>query len=806
MSTATAASLATAQLYHRCDPAQFAFATTAELPELTGVIGQPRAVQAIRFGIGMRGQGYNMYALGPKGTGKTTTIRQFLIQEASTRPVPDDWCYVHNFAAAGKPRALRLPAGQGAALRRDMKQLIEELRTAIPAAFESEDYEAHKQEIQQRLREQQEEIFGTLRRRAEARGFAMLRTPGGIGFAPIADGQILRPEQFQQLPGEKREEIEKEMAALEGELQAAGREMAQAEKAAREQVRQVDRQVAAVATGQRMQELREKYGSLEDVVGYLDAVQNDIVENVGDFAGRGQGPPPGVPLPFTAEPSFQRYEVNLIVDRSTAQGAPIVVEENPTYQNLVGTVEHRSEMGALVTNFSLIKPGALHQANGGYLMVEAAALLLKPYAWEGLKRALRTQQIAIEPLGRELSLISTVSLEPEPIPLQVKVVLLGEPILYYMLHALDPDFEELFKVQVDFANDVERSPENCALYARFLATVARREGLRPVGPDGVARVIEQSSRLTEDQDRLSIRFGTIVDLLREADHWAGERAAGTVAAEDVQRAIDTQVYRADRVRERIQEEIARGTILIDAQGAKVGQVNGLSVSGMGSFSFGRPSRITARTRLGRGNVVDIEREVQLGGPLHSKGVLILSGYLGAHYVPEEPLSLTASLVFEQSYSGVDGDSASSAELYALLSDLSGLPLRQGVAVTGSVNQRGEVQVIGGVNVKIEGFFDVCSLMEGGLTGEQGVMIPRSNVRHLMLRQDVVEAVGDGKFHIYAVSTIDEGIEILTGVPAGTRGEDGHFPEGSVNRRVEDRLRLFGERARRQNDRGQEERR
>jgi predicted ATP-dependent protease len=384
-------------------------------------------------------------------------------------------------------------------------------------------------------------------------------------------------------------------------------------------------------------------------------------------------------------------------------------------------------------------------------------------------------------------------------------VLLGEPLLYYMLHAADPDFAELFKVQIDFAQEVERTPGNCALYAQFVATVARREGLRPFSSDGVARVIEHSARLTVDQERLSVHFHAIVDLLREADYWAGENGASVVGAGDVQRAIDTQVYRADRVRERIQQEIARGTIMIDVQGAKVGQVNGLSVSSLGSFSFGRPSRITARTRLGRGQVVDIEREVELGGPLHSKGVLILSGYLGAHYIPEEPLSLGASLVFEQSYSGVDGDSASSAELYALLSDLAEVPIKQSLAVTGSVNQKGEVQAIGGVNEKIEGFYDVCCLMEGGLTGEQGVMIPQANVRHLMLRQDVVDAVREGRFHIYAVSTIDEGVEVLTGTQAGARDAEGGFCEGSVNRRVADRLHLFAERARARAERDKEER-
>jgi lon-related putative ATP-dependent protease len=801
MSTVDSCALSPELLYRHCDPDQFSFETTADLPELSQVIGQPRAVEAIRFGVGMKAPGYNMFALGPNGIGKMTTMRQFLVREAARQPVPDDWCYVHNFRDPRRPQALRLPAGMGTTLRRDMKQLIAELRAAIPAAFESEDYEARKKEIEQRLRQRQQAIFGQVRQQAEARGLAMLKTPDGIGFAPLAGGQIISPEAFQKLPAEQRAQIEKDLADLDAQLQAAMRELGQEEKAIVEEASQLNHQIAALATGSRIQELIEKYERYEDVVAYLKAVREDVLEHVDDFRPRERGDSPpsflGLPLPTGAsgEPSFQRYEVNVIVDHTSTQGAPIVVAENPSYQNLIGTVEHRSEMGTLVADFTLIKPGALHQANGGYLMVEAATLLQKPFAWEALKRALRSGHITIESLAQQVSPVSTVTLEPEPIPLRVKVVLLGEPMLYYLLQEADRDLGELFKVQVDFAEDMPRTPENTALFARFVATLAHREGLRPFTRDGVARVVEHAARLSEDQDKLSVHFRPVADLLQEADYWAGERGASAVAAEDVARAIEARIRRSDRVRERIQEEIARGTIMIDVRGAEIGQVNGLSVSQLGSFGFGRPNRITARTRLGSGKVVDIEREVELGGPLHSKGVLILSSFLGARYIPERPLSLEASLVFEQSYGGIDGDSASAAELYALLSDLAGLPIRQGLAVTGSVNQKGEVQAIGGVNEKIEGFFDVCSLMPGGLSGEQGVLIPRANVRHLMLRRDVVEAVQAGRFHIYAVSTIDEGIELLTGVPAGVRGEDGEFPQGTVNRRVEDRLRLFAEQAR-----------
>ena len=799
MSATSPFALTADQLYRHSDPALFPFETTAALPDLAEVIAQPRAVEAVRFGIGMRAPGYNLFAMGPSGIGKATTIRQFLVREAAKQPVPDDWCYVYNFADPRRPRALRLPPGAGRTLRKDVQALIAELRRAIPAAFESEEYEARKQRIAQKLREKQEAMLAQLRQAAEARGLAMIKTAEAIGFAPVAKGQILSPEQFQALPADKREQIERDIAALNEQLEDVAHDLGQGERMVAEETRQLDRQVAAAAADPHIQELAEKYALQEGVVAHLQAMQGDILDNLAAFLPAEQdgqdaltsGLVPGA----TRESLFQRYDVNVIVDRTSEAGAPIVVVDNPTHQNLIGTVEHRAEMGALVTDFTLIKAGALHQANGGYLILEAATLLQKPFAWEGLKRALRTGRIAIEAMAQDYSPVSTVSLEPEPIPLQTKVVLLGEPALYYLLYENDPDFAELFKVQVDFAEDMPRTLENENLYACFVATLARQEGLRPFTREGVARVVEHAARLSEDQGKLSVRFRPVADLLQEADFWAGQRGAAAIEAADVQRAIDASTRRADQVRELVQEEIASGTIMIDVQGAQVGQVNGLSVSQLGSFSFGRPSRITARTRLGSGKVVDIEREVALGGPLHSKGVLILSSFLGARYIPDEPLSLSASLVFEQSYTGIDGDSASSAELYALLSDLAGIPIKQSLAVTGSVNQNGEVQAIGGVNEKIEGFFDVCRLMPGGLTGQQGVVIPRANVRHLMLRHDVVEAVREGRFHIYAVSTIDEGIEVLTGVPAGARGADGAFPEGTVNRRVEDRLRLFAERSR-----------
>ncbi|MBI4454365.1 MAG: AAA family ATPase [Acidobacteria bacterium] len=784
------------ELYQRCDPAQFPFQTTADLPNLTEILGQARAVDAVRFGIGIHREGYNLYALGRPGTGKSSILRHFLEQKAAAEATPSDWCYVNNFEQPHKPCALRLPPGQGMVLSQDVERLIDDLRAAIRSVFESEDYRTRKQMVEEEFKERQDKVFEELRQRAQKQDIALLRTPVGLVFAPVRKDEVLDREEFEKLPEQEQQRIDKEIGSLQEQLQGIIRQVPLWERETREKIRALNREVTMFAVGHLIDDLRKKYSALPDVVNFLNAVQQDVVENLDDFINP-QAPAALLSLPQSRSlkdsPFYRRYQVNALVHHSVNHGAPVIYEDNPTYHNLVGQIEHIAQMGALITDFNLIKSGALHRANGGYLMLDAHKALLQPFAWEGLKRALRSRQMSIEPLGQMLSLISTVSLEPEPIPLDVKVVLLGERLLYYLLCQFDPDFSELFKVAADFEEQMDRRPENHLLYAQLIATLARKENLRPLESGAVARVIEHSARIAGDAEKLSLRMGSVADLLREADYWAGEAGHDRVSAPDVQRAIGAQIHRLDRLRELIQEEIRRGTILIDTQGANVGQVNGLSVITLGQFAFGRPSRITARVRLGKGEVIDIEREVELGGPIHSKGVLILSGFLGARYAADRPLSLSASLVFEQSYSGVEGDSASSAELYALLSALANVPIRQSLAVTGSVNQYGQVQAIGGVNEKIEGFFDVCNAR--GLTGDQGVLIPMSNVKHLMLRQDVVEAASAGTFHIYAVETIDQGIEILTGLPAGERDKNGNFPEGSVNQRVEVGLGALAEKRR-----------
>ena len=798
------------ELYQRTDMSRFAFDTTDDLEELEQVLGQPRAVEAMKFGMGIDSSGYNIFALGPAGTGKRTVIQMYFEQQASKAPVPDDWCYVNNFADQRKPKAINLPAGMGTSFREDMNELIGQLTTALSAAFESEEYQARRQSIAGELQEKQSEAFQELQQKAQERGVALLRTPAGLAFAPTRDGEVMPPEQIQELSEGERERLESEIEGLQEELQRVVRQIPRWQRAVQERLRGMNREMAELAVGGLFDELREKYSDHPKIVEHLDDVQEDVVQNARDLmateeqeeqmpavlrsAAMAQATQEGSPL-------LRRYRVNVIVDSSGADGAPVVFEDNPSFQNLVGQVEHRAQMGALITDFDLIKAGALHRANGGFLILDVRKVLSQPYAWEGLKRALQAGEVRIESVGQMLSLISTTSLEPEKIPLDVKVALFGEPTVYYMLYYLDPEFADLFKVQADFATTVDRDDGNQELYAKLIATLARQEGLKPFNRSGVARVIEHSARMLGDAKKLSIRRRDLGDLLRESNYWADQNGHKAVQAEDVQKAIDAQIFRADRMREQAQESIQREIVLIDTRGEQVGQINGLSVLQLADFAFGRPSRITARVWMGKGDVVDIEREVELSGPIHSKGVLILSAFLSERYAKENPLSLSASLVFEQSYGGVDGDSASSAELYALLSAIAGVPLKQSLAVTGSVNQHGRVQAIGGVNHKIEGFFDVCR--QQGLTGEQGVLIPASNVQHLMLRGDVVDAVEAGDFCVYSVETIDQGIELLTGLPAGERDEEGNFPEGTINYLVEQRLLELAKKRRRFSEAGDE---
>ncbi len=629
----------------------------------------------------------------------------------------------------------------------------------------------------------------------------VMRTPSGLAFAPTREGQVIAPEEFQKLDAKEKKIIETNIERLQFALQEVLEQVPRWQKDIRNRLLELNREITASAVGGLFKDLTAAYEAFVEVTAFLKAVEKDVIENARGFLEESETDAEdgdslhstGANYPDGTEGMTRRYKVNVLIDHSQSTSAPVIYEDHPTYQNLVGRIEQIARMGTLVTDFNLIKPGCLHKANGGYLILDARKLLTQQFAWEAIKRALQAGRIQIESVGQMLSLVSTVSLEPEAIPLKIKIALLGDRMLYYLLAQNDPDFQELFKVAADFDERMEFTEETTIQYAALIATLARRYDLRPLDRTAVARVIEHSARLSSDSEKLSIMMNQIADLLQEADYWAARESADIVKAKHVQQAIDAQIFRLDRIRERMQESVLRETVLIDTAGKKVGQINGLSVLQLGGFAFGHPSRITAQVRIGKGEVLDIEREVELGGPLHSKGVMILAGFLGARYSPDTPLSLSASLVFEQSYGGVDGDSASSAELYALLSAIAGIPIKQSFAVTGSVNQHGEVQAIGGVNEKIEGFFDLCAAR--GLTGEQGVLIPESNVKHLMLRPDIVEAARNGQFQIYPISTIDQGIALLTGTDAGERNDQGEFPVGTVNHFVQQRLAIMAEKQR-----------
>ncbi len=796
--SATKHSLAAEDLFQVCDPQELDFETTEDLEQITSVVGQERAVEAMRFGLGIEDGGYNIFALGPSGLGKQSIMRRFFEEQAEEEPEPSDWCYVNNFEDSKKPKVIQLPAGVGAEFRQDMEELVKQFSTAMTAAFESEEYQSRRQAITEKTKEKQEEAFRKLQQKAQEKNVQLVRTPAGLVVAPVHDDEVLSQEELEQLSEQEREKLESNVEEVQAELQEIMQQVPGWQSDVQEKIEELNQEMANLAIGGLIDRLREKYTDHPDVVEHLDNVQQDVVENAEDFlegeqnasdlmaalqGGRGQ-------RAQQRKGRIRKYKVNLIVDNSEAKKAPVIYEDNPTYQNLIGRIEHIAQMGALMTDFNLIEPGALHKANGGYLLLDARKVLLSPYAWDALKRALQAGKVRIESLRQSLGLISTVSLEPEPIPLDVKIGLFGDRLLYYLLHQLDPEFAELFKVEADFEEQMDWDSDNQGIYARLIATMVAENELMPFDSKAVARVIERSARMVGDSEKLSTAQKQIRDLLSEANYFASQSGNDLVTAEDVQQALDARINRADRIRDRMHEMILRDTVLIDTEDAEVGQVNGLSVIPLSNFSFGRPTRITARVRMGKGEVVDIDREVELGGPIHSKGVLILSGFLGSRYAREKPLSLSASLVFEQSYSGMEGDSASSAELYALLSALSGKPLKQSLAVTGSVNQHGGVQAIGGVNEKIEGFYDICQAR--GLTGDQGVIIPRSNVKHLMLRRDVVQAVEEGEFQVFAIESIDEGIEILTGEPAGERQEDGSYPEGTVNYLVEGALRTLAE--------------
>ena len=772
----------------RCDPAAFPFDTTDGIPPIEEIIGQERALRAIDFGLGITDHNYNIYVLGASGTGKTTAVRAILEARAAGEPVPDDWCYVYNFSEPDRPNAISLPPGRGCELVEEMESLVGALRVDIPKVFESKDYEKHRDEIIEGQQELTKEIFAKLERTASEMGISLKKTASGLAVAPSMDGKPLSQEDYEKLSREERKKVDENLKIMQDRLSDAVREARNLEKETRRRIAALDREVVQYVVNPLISEMLDKFKDIECVVGYLEQVREDILANIDDFR-----PGEELQMPVLAgmklqrpEPTFERYKVNLIVNNRETRGVPVVFETNPTYYNLFGRIEYRVQFGVGTTDFTMIVGGAVHKANGGYLVVNAIDVLRNIFVYDSLKRMIKNREVKIEDVWEQYRLVSTTTLKPEPIPVNLKLVLIGEPIIYYLLYNLDPEYRKLMKVKADFDVVMPRNEENIHKYGAFIAARCKEQCLVPIDRTGVARIVEQSARLAGDKEKLSSRFNEIENLVVETSYWARAEGAAAATAEHVERAIEEKRYRVSKIEDKIREYITDDTIMVATEGAVVGQINGLAVLDPGDYAFGKPSRVTARTFMGDSGVVNIEREAKLSGKIHNKALFILTSFLGERYAQEFPLTLSATITFEQLYDEIEGDSATLTEVYALLSNLSGLPINQGLAITGSMNQRGEVQPIGGVNEKIEGFFDVCKAR--GLTGTQGVIIPRRNVRNLMLKREVREAVAEGTFSIYAIDHVDEGFELLTGTTMGEKGPDGRYPEGTANRLIHDRLK------------------
>ena len=786
------------QLYTKCDPKKFKFSSTAELEERLSALGQDRALSAVEIGINIQSKGYNLFCLGPEGTGKTSLVKRVLVEAAKKRPTPDDWAYVYNFDEPYKPQAVNFPAGTAAEFAKDIDKLIETLSVSIPAILESDEYKAGQSIIHEKFKQHKEEYIKILQKKAKGKSVSLLHMPVGLVVAPVKNGEVLSPEAFDELPESEKKRLLEDLNQMQEEIENTAQDLPQWEDKQRKETNDLREKFLKIAVKNPIDELHAKYKGHKQANDFLKKIQKHIITNIDEFmpssennCGGGEGDDALSAL-FSRmkqpeEDKYAKFKVNVIVKNEPDSGAPIIHLDHPTQGNLVGRVERIQQYGALLTDFSLIKSGALHQANGGFLLIDARKLLLQPYAWDSLKRALASKTVKIEAPSEETT-FTTISLDPEPIPLQVKVILTGDEELYEVLSERDPDFSDFFKVEADFGVLMDRTPENEVEYAKLIGSLSKKKKLRSLNKQAVAKVIEYSSRLAEDSEKLTAHIASIGDLLREADYWARKSKANQIGKNHIEQAIDAQIYRSDRIKQAMLEQIDKGTILMDVEGSRVGQINGLVVYNFSRTSFGKPARITTQVRIGKGEFINIEREVEMSGPIHTKGVLILSSLLANRFAKDRPLSLSASIVFEQSYGGVDGDSASSTEYYCMLSAIANLPIKQNIAVTGSINQFGEVQPIGGVNEKIEGFFDVCR--HRGLTGDQGVIIPRTNVKDLMLREDVLNAVDEGKFHIYAVDNVDDGIEILTGIKAGKPDKHGNYPKGTVNYAVRQGLEYF----------------
>lgn len=777
--------LPVSRLRWTCDPKVVGARSTEDLRPLDILVGQPRAYQALLFGFNFKEHGFNIFAAGPAATGKTTSITDFLDDIAAKMPVPRDWCYVHNFEDEYEPKALRCPAGLGRELKQDVRELVQAARLAIPALFEGADYSAKRDELSRKMNQRRQEVIARMGQVAESEGFMMQLTAIGISLVPVVKGRPLSDEDFLSLPKDAQQKFAQNRESLKEKLQPLLRELRDLEMKAQAEVAEFDKEVTLYAIDHLMSTLLQKYKDHKEITDFLNEIQTHILDDLDSFRVRRSEKKESGQEAAADEMAFRVYDVNVIADNSGGRGAPIVVEENPTYDNLLGRIEKESQLGTLTTDFTLIRGGSIHEANGGFIIIRAEQLLRDLMVYEGLKRALKGGEIVIEDLPQRAGYASVRTLAPQPIPLDLKVVLIGDSSTYQLLFAYDPEFRELFKVKADFDSNMEKVESNLRSYAGFFTTLVVNENLKHLDASAMARLLEHSCRLAEDQDKLSTQFGLVADVAREAHFYATQENSKYITSAHVEKAIEAKVYRSNLIQEKIGDYIRRNVIYISTDGQAVGQINGLSVLSLGDFSFGAPSRITVSVGLGKEGLVDVQREVNMSGPIHGKGVMIIAGYLASKFARDKPLTLSARIVFEQNYEGVEGDSASSTELYALLSALSGAPIKQTFAVTGSVNQNGEVQPIGGVNEKIEGYYEICKAR--GLNGQHGVVIPASNVRNLMLKQEVLDAVKSGKFHIYPVKTIEEGIELLTGVPAGKRLADGSYEANSIYGLVDKRL-------------------
>jgi lon-related putative ATP-dependent protease len=775
------------KLYNYCDPNFFSFNTTEELPEFKETIGQDRALHAIDFGLSLDSTGFNIFILGEHGTGKMTTVKSFLSEKALNEPVPPDWCYVYNFKDPDVPVAISLPPGKAVEFQKDMEEVIKTLKIEIPKVFESKEYEKQRNKIIEESQKNQRDLFEALEKEVQSKGFSLRKTVSGLVIVPVKKtGEPLTEEEYELLDEKTRRKIDEIGKVLQEKLNDVVRLIRENEKAVKEALTKLEKEAALSAVGHLIEELKNKYNYHEKILVYLDDVKEDILAHLDDFKYQEEQSPqvPFMKLP-KPEPVFTRYLVNVLVNNTQCKGAPCIFESNPTYYNLFGRIEHKIQYGLAITDFSMIKAGSLHKANGGYIVINALDLLRNLFAYDALKRAIRNKELKIEDVWEQYRLISTTTLKPEAIPLNVKVILVGNPYLYYLLYNLDEDYRELFKVKADFESKIVRNDENVKKYAYFVSSICREEKLLPFDRSGVAKVVELGSRLAENQNKLSARFSDVADIIRESSYWASKDNSPVVKDVHVQKAINEKVFRVNRIEEFLREMILDGTIIVETSGEKVGQINGLAVIDLGDYSFGKPSRITARTYTGKAGVVNIERETKMSGKIHEKAILIITNYLGSRYATKKPISLSASITFEQLYDMVEGDSASCAEFYALISSISVVPLKQSIAVTGSMDQNGDVQPVGGINEKIEGFFDLCKII--GLDGSHGVIIPYRNIKNLMLKDEVVEAVKAGKFSIYPIKKVDEGLEIITGMQVGELKEDGTYPEGTINYLVVKRL-------------------